>query len=56
MLLSGVATNTPGCASVRLASIPGAAGAVGLGAAAYGFPVKAELGGKTALAAATAGC
>jgi hypothetical protein len=56
MLLSGVATNAPGCASAKLANSPGTAGAVGLGTAAYGFPLKAEFDGSTAEAAMAAGC
>jgi hypothetical protein len=55
MVLSGVAMNAPGCTSVRLAKMPGTAGAVGLGTAAKGFPVNAEFGGNTDLAAAIAG-
>jgi hypothetical protein len=39
-----------------MATIPGTAGAVGLGTAANGLPEKAEFGGNTALAAVTARC
>jgi hypothetical protein len=55
MLLSGTATKAPGCASARLANWPGNAGAVGLGGAAYGLPLTAELDGSTAAAAVAAG-
>jgi hypothetical protein len=52
-LLSGVAIQLPGCASVRLASTPGSSRRSWAGTAAYGFPVKAELGGSSTLAAVT---
>jgi hypothetical protein len=53
---SGAETKLAGRGSNSPLARPGTAGAVGLGTAAYGFPVKAELDGSTTRAAATEGC